>query len=166
MTIRYSKSFPSLIKREERLASENPWSWRRAPVGDARAGRVLRSRPQRGRPTCRPRFAWPRPHARAGDTRKNRGVGDRLPLLRPRLGDTLRITFRNNLPGNPSDVPICGSKLSDNPSNLHFHGMAVSPQGNSVSEPVSLCIVASPSVPLSAQPTRLSYLELCRGRDL
>jgi FtsP/CotA-like multicopper oxidase with cupredoxin domain len=54
------------------------------------------------------------------------------PLLRPRLGDTLRITFRNDLPGNPTDIPICGSKLSDNPSNLHFHGMAVSPHGNSV----------------------------------
>ena len=39
------------------------------------------------------------------------------PLLRPRLGDTMRITFRNHLP--------------DDPSNLHFHGMAVSPQGNS-----------------------------------
>jgi FtsP/CotA-like multicopper oxidase with cupredoxin domain len=38
------------------------------------------------------------------------------PLLRPRLGDTMRITFRNDLP---------------DPSNLHFHGMAVSPQGNS-----------------------------------
>jgi suppressor of ftsI len=39
------------------------------------------------------------------------------PLLRARLGDTMRITFRNNLP--------------DTPSNLHFHGMSVSPQGNS-----------------------------------
>ena len=39
------------------------------------------------------------------------------PLLRPRLGDTMRITFRNNLPNDAS--------------NLHFHGMAVSPQGNS-----------------------------------
>ena len=39
------------------------------------------------------------------------------PLLRPRLGDTMRITFRNNLP--------------DEPSNLHYHGMSVSPQGNS-----------------------------------
>jgi suppressor of ftsI len=39
------------------------------------------------------------------------------PLLRPRLGDTMRITFKNNLP--------------DDPSNLHFHGMSVSPQGNS-----------------------------------
>src|SRR5262245_24901671 len=38
------------------------------------------------------------------------------PLLRPRLGDTMRITFRNDLP---------------DPSNLHFHGMAVSPQANS-----------------------------------
>jgi FtsP/CotA-like multicopper oxidase with cupredoxin domain len=39
------------------------------------------------------------------------------PVLRPRLGDTMLITFRNDLP--------------DDPSNLHFHGMAVSPQGNS-----------------------------------
>jgi suppressor of ftsI len=39
------------------------------------------------------------------------------PTLRARLGDTLRITFRNNLP--------------DKPSNLHYHGMSVSPQGNS-----------------------------------
>jgi suppressor of ftsI len=39
------------------------------------------------------------------------------PLLRPRLGDTMQITFRNNLP--------------DDPSNLHYHGMSVSPQGNS-----------------------------------
>ena len=39
------------------------------------------------------------------------------PLLRVRLGDVMRITFRNNLP--------------DDPSNLHYHGMAVSPQGNS-----------------------------------
>jgi suppressor of ftsI len=39
------------------------------------------------------------------------------PLLRPRLGDTMRIAFRNDLP--------------DDPSNLHYHGMSVSPQGNS-----------------------------------
>ena len=39
------------------------------------------------------------------------------PLLRARTGDILRITFRN--------------QLSDDPSNLHFHGMTVSPQGNS-----------------------------------
>jgi FtsP/CotA-like multicopper oxidase with cupredoxin domain len=39
------------------------------------------------------------------------------PLLRTRLGDVMRITFRNS--------------LSDDPSNLHFHGMSVSPQGNS-----------------------------------
>ena len=39
------------------------------------------------------------------------------PLLRVRLGDVMRITFRNKLP--------------DDPSNLHFHGMNVSPQGNS-----------------------------------
>jgi suppressor of ftsI len=39
------------------------------------------------------------------------------PLLRLRLGDTMRVTFRNNLP--------------DDPSNLHYHGMSVSPQGNS-----------------------------------
>jgi FtsP/CotA-like multicopper oxidase with cupredoxin domain len=39
------------------------------------------------------------------------------PLLRPRLGDTMQITFKNS--------------LSDDPSNLHYHGMSVSPQGNS-----------------------------------
>ena len=39
------------------------------------------------------------------------------PLLRVRLGDTMRITFRNALP--------------DDPSNLHYHGMSVSPQGKS-----------------------------------
>ena len=55
------------------------------------------------------------------------------PMLRTRLGDTLRITFRNNLTsglGRPGYVgPICtGAGTS---SNLHFHGMSVSPQGNS-----------------------------------
>jgi suppressor of ftsI len=39
------------------------------------------------------------------------------PLLRARLGDTLRIAFRN--------------ALADDPSNVHFHGMSVSPQGRS-----------------------------------
>jgi suppressor of ftsI len=39
------------------------------------------------------------------------------PTLRARLGHTLRITLRNNLP--------------DKPTNLHYHGMSVSPQGNS-----------------------------------
>ncbi|MEI9424150.1 multicopper oxidase family protein [Mesorhizobium sp. Cs1299R1N1] len=39
------------------------------------------------------------------------------PLLRVRVGDTMAITFRNGLP--------------DDPSNLHYHGMAVSPLGNS-----------------------------------
>jgi suppressor of ftsI len=39
------------------------------------------------------------------------------PVLRARLGDTMRVSFRNQLPGDPS--------------NLHFHGMSVSPRGNS-----------------------------------
>lgn len=39
------------------------------------------------------------------------------PLLRARTGDVMRIRFRNDLP--------------DDPSNLHFHGMGVSPQENS-----------------------------------
>jgi suppressor of ftsI len=39
------------------------------------------------------------------------------PLLRVRLGDTMRINFKNELP--------------DDPTNLHYHGMSVSPQGNS-----------------------------------
>ncbi len=37
-------------------------------------------------------------------------------VLRARLGDSLRIMFRNDLP--------------DKPSNLHYHGMSVSPRGN------------------------------------
>jgi len=39
------------------------------------------------------------------------------PLLRTRLGDTMRITLKNDLP--------------DQPTNLHYHGMSVSPRGNS-----------------------------------
>ena len=39
------------------------------------------------------------------------------PTLRAHLRDTLRIAFHNNLPNTPS--------------NLHFHGMSVSPRGNS-----------------------------------
>src|SRR5712691_1139183 len=39
------------------------------------------------------------------------------PLLRVRVGDTMRISFRNALPNDPS--------------NLHYHGMSVSPQGRS-----------------------------------
>jgi suppressor of ftsI len=39
------------------------------------------------------------------------------PLLRARTGDVMRIAFKNDLP--------------DDPSNLHFHGMGVSPKGNS-----------------------------------
>lgn len=55
------------------------------------------------------------------------------PTLRARLGDTLRISFRNNLnsgfnrPGYLG--PICAGVGTA--SNLHFHGMSVSPQGNS-----------------------------------
>lgn len=39
------------------------------------------------------------------------------PVLRARTGDVMRILLRNDLP--------------EDPSNLHFHGLAVSPQGNS-----------------------------------
>jgi suppressor of ftsI len=39
------------------------------------------------------------------------------PLLRVRVGDVMNINFKN--------------RLTEDPSNLHFHGMAVSPQGNS-----------------------------------
>jgi FtsP/CotA-like multicopper oxidase with cupredoxin domain len=57
------------------------------------------------------------------------------PTLRARLGDTLRITFRNDLTDQSRADragyvgPICTA--TDTPSNLHFHGMSVSPQGNS-----------------------------------
>jgi suppressor of ftsI len=61
------------------------------------------------------------------------------PTLRARLGDTLQITFHNNLPDhsppNESDYlgPICTSTdhSAECLSNLHFHGMSVSPRGNS-----------------------------------
>ena len=39
------------------------------------------------------------------------------PVLRARTGDVMRISFKNRLPADPS--------------NLHFHGMSVSPKGNS-----------------------------------
>jgi suppressor of ftsI len=54
--------------------------------------------------------------------------------LRARLGDTLRITFRNDLidhppPDDPRYVgPLCTGPGT--PSNLHYHGMSVSPRGN------------------------------------
>ena len=50
----------------------------------------------------------------------------------------MRITFRNALPDNRPNLPICGSTLSDNTSNLHFHGMAVSPKANS--DNVFVCV--------------------------
>jgi len=58
------------------------------------------------------------------------------PTLRVRLGDTLRIAFRNNLADPvkldyPADLgPLCTSATRPL-SNLHYHGMSVSPQGNS-----------------------------------
>jgi FtsP/CotA-like multicopper oxidase with cupredoxin domain len=57
------------------------------------------------------------------------------PLLRARLGDTLRIKFRNDLIDRPrADElgyagPLCSGPGT--PSNVHYHGMSVSPQGNS-----------------------------------
>jgi FtsP/CotA-like multicopper oxidase with cupredoxin domain len=57
------------------------------------------------------------------------------PMLRARLGDTLRIAFHNDLinasgTNRPGYVgPICTG--ANTPSNLHFHGMSVSPRGNS-----------------------------------
>ena len=57
--------------------------------------------------------------------------------LRVRPGDTLRITFRNNLddrsqPDRSGFVgPICTGTGSGTSSNVHYHGMSVSPRGNS-----------------------------------
>jgi suppressor of ftsI len=56
-----------------------------------------------------------------------------VPLtLRARLGDTLQINFRNNLnfglDRGGSIGPICAG--TGTPSNLHFHGMSVSPKTN------------------------------------
>jgi suppressor of ftsI len=54
------------------------------------------------------------------------------PTLRARLGDTVQISFRNNLSSGLDRTgfvgPICSG--AGTPSNLHFHGMSVSPQGN------------------------------------
>jgi suppressor of ftsI len=54
------------------------------------------------------------------------------PTLRARRGDTLQITFRNNLESGLDRTeflgPICAGVGT--PSNLHFHGMSVSPQAN------------------------------------
>jgi suppressor of ftsI len=54
------------------------------------------------------------------------------PTLRTSLGDTLQITFRNNLASGldrtGSIGPICAG--AGTPSNLLFHGMSVSPQAN------------------------------------
>lgn len=112
------------------------------------------ARPQTKVPTPEPLIQPPETHSASGmlDTTITAApgpvrLGDRTftgllyngayvpPTLRARLGDTLRITFRNNL-ADPSWIdqsgylgPICSS--ADPPSNLHFHGMSVSPQGNS-----------------------------------
>jgi FtsP/CotA-like multicopper oxidase with cupredoxin domain len=55
--------------------------------------------------------------------------------LRARLGDTLRINFRNNLTDRPPpDDPRYVGPLCTGPgtlSNVHYHGMSVSPRGNS-----------------------------------
>jgi FtsP/CotA-like multicopper oxidase with cupredoxin domain len=57
------------------------------------------------------------------------------PTLRARLGDTLRITFRNNLIDRSQlDDPRYAGPLCTGPgtpSNVHYHGMSVSPRGNS-----------------------------------
>jgi suppressor of ftsI len=54
------------------------------------------------------------------------------PTLRARLGDTLQITFRNNLESGQDRTgylgPICAGVGT--PSKLHFHGMSVSPRAN------------------------------------
>lgn len=58
------------------------------------------------------------------------------PTLRARPGDTLRITLKNSLPENPADGH--GAHTDDintphnfNTTNLHTHGLHVSPSGNS-----------------------------------
>ena len=47
------------------------------------------------------------------------------PVIRAFPGDTLRITYVNNLPATPAET--CAVKPCMNMTNLHFHGLAVSP---------------------------------------
>ncbi|MBI3119592.1 MAG: multicopper oxidase domain-containing protein, partial [Candidatus Hydrogenedentes bacterium] len=54
------------------------------------------------------------------------------PTLRTRPGDTLRLTLMNELPGNPdSDPADINIPHHPNTTNLHTHGLHVSPAGNS-----------------------------------
>ena len=54
------------------------------------------------------------------------------PTLRVRPGDTLRVLVDNQLPPNPDGVPANpNTPHQNNTTNLHVHGMHVSPQGNS-----------------------------------
>jgi FtsP/CotA-like multicopper oxidase with cupredoxin domain len=55
------------------------------------------------------------------------------PTLRVRPGDTLRVNVVNNLPANPDPMPPANSNTPHqfNTTNLHTHGLHVSPSGNS-----------------------------------
>lgn len=55
------------------------------------------------------------------------------PTLRVRPGDTLRVAFRNDLPGDPDAAPHAHHSNTENPAvfndtNLHTHGLHVSPR--------------------------------------
>jgi FtsP/CotA-like multicopper oxidase with cupredoxin domain len=123
------------------------------------AGSLLWPGPSMPAPRSQPKTPTPEPLIHPAEIRSVNGVldatitagpgqvqlGDRAftgllyngayvpPTLRARLGDTLRITFRNNLTSGldrPGYLgPVCTG--AGTPSNVHFHGMSVSPQGNS-----------------------------------
>ena len=53
------------------------------------------------------------------------------PTLRVKPGDTLNILLVNRLPSNPTEQRMGGFPHDPSTTNLHTHGLTVSPQGNS-----------------------------------
>jgi FtsP/CotA-like multicopper oxidase with cupredoxin domain/peroxiredoxin len=69
----------------------------------------------------------------ASDPVRLRSYNDKLvgPTLRAKAGDSLRIAVVNNLPPNPPGPGLNNTLHDWNTTNLHTHGLHVSPAGNS-----------------------------------
>jgi FtsP/CotA-like multicopper oxidase with cupredoxin domain len=63
------------------------------------------------------------------------------PTLRVRPGDTMDITVKNDLPGNGMTCPMPEGTMTDSLdiTNLHTHGLHVSPSGNSDNVFLQIC---------------------------
>ncbi|MEI9996458.1 MAG: multicopper oxidase domain-containing protein [Rhizomicrobium sp.] len=63
------------------------------------------------------------------------------PTLRVRPGDTMKITIRNDLPREAMPCPMAHSNTMQalNTTNLHTHGLHVSPSGNSDNVFIEIC---------------------------